>query len=264
MDRRTALVTGGSRGIGRAIAQALHDAGHRVAVTGRDAAKLAEVRQQLDGVIAIAADVADPGQCEAVVSRVEGELGPVDILVNNAGIGGGDAGPQKFLDMDPADWWRVQEINVRGPMLYSHAVLPGMVERNFGVIVNIGSYMAIRPTGYVTAYAASKAALARFTDCMAAELAGSAVQVFCVSPGLVLTDMTRDQPFIRNVPAEAFNQPEDIAGRVCKLASGGYAALSGLFLHVGDDLEEQRDNAERIREESLYTLRLHGLEGHIP
>jgi NAD(P)-dependent dehydrogenase (short-subunit alcohol dehydrogenase family) len=261
---QTVLVTGGSRGLGFAMARALADAGHRVAITGRDGERLARAVGELPGGIAIEADVGDAAHTRAVVDEVATDLGPVDVLINNAGIGGDPGGPRSFLDMSVDDWWRVQETNLRGPMLYSHAVLPAMVERESGVIINIGSYIAIRPTPSATAYASSKAALARFTDCLAADLADSGVQVFCISPGLVLTDMTRDLPFIREVPASNFYQPEDIADRVCRLASGDYADLAGLFLHVGDDLDALRGQASRIREERLFSLRLNGFEGLIP
>ncbi|MEE4659993.1 MAG: SDR family oxidoreductase [Halieaceae bacterium] len=264
MDSKTVLITGGSRGIGRAIAVSLAAQGHRVAVTGRDNEKLAEVVQELPGGIAIDADVADASHTSAVIDEVEKDLGPVDVLINNAGIGGGDAGPQSFMDMSVDDWWRVQETNVKGPVLYSHAVLPGMVERGSGVIINMGSYIAIRPMPGATAYAASKAALARFTDCLSADLEGSGVQVFCVSPGLVLTDMTRDLPFIADIPDSEFQQPEDIAGHVTRLISGRFAPLSGLFLHVKDDLEALLEHADSLREQRLYSLRIDGIKGLIP
>ncbi len=264
MGSKTVLITGGSRGLGRAIAISLAQQGHRVAVTGRDNAKLAEVAQELPGGLAIDADVTDPAHTAAVIDEVESSLGPVDVLVNNAGIGGGDKGPQAFMDMSVDDWWRVQETNVKGPMLYTHAVLPGMIARAQGVIINMGSYIAIRPMPGATAYAASKAALARFTDCLSADLADTGVQTFCVSPGMVLTDMTRDLDFIDDLPADAFNQPEDIAERVSKLITGKYAALSGLFLHVRDDLDAILENADILREQRLYSLRIDSLEGLIP
>ncbi len=91
------------------------------------------------------------------------DIGPIDVLVNNAGIGGGKDGPQTLVDMDADTWWQVLETNIRGPMLYAKAVLPSMIERGAGVIINLGSYIAIRPDAMVTSYATSKAALARFT-----------------------------------------------------------------------------------------------------
>ena len=263
MEPKTVLITGGSRGLGRAMATALASAGHRVAVTGRDNTRLREVVRDLPGGVAIDADVTDASHTQAVIDEVERDLGPVDVMINNAGVGGGKAGPQLFADMDVDDWWRVQETNVKGPMLYSHAVIPGMIERGRGIIINIGSYIAIRPMPMATAYAASKAALARFTDCLAVDLADTGVQVFCVSPGLVLTDMTRDLPFIKNVPDEEFFQPEDIAGHVSKLVTGDYGALSGLFLHVRDDLDRLLEHAAQLRERRLFSLRIDGLDGPV-
>ena len=158
---------------------------------------------------------------------------------------------------------RVQETNVRGPMLYSKAVLPSMLEREDGIIINVGSYIAIRPSSMATAYGASKAALARFSDCLAAEVAEHGVQIFCVSPGLVLTDMTQDLPFIKDIPEEDFDQPERLASLACELITGRYMELSGYFIHVRDDLSELLANSERLRNERLHQLSLHGLNGLI-
>lgn len=263
-QRGTALVTGGSRGIGRAIAEKLATEGYRVAVTGRDREKLAEVSASIPGALAINADVASAEDTRAAIRETESQLGPVDVLVNNAGIGGDESGPRPFVEMDPQTWWRVQETNVLGPALYTHALLPGMLGRGRGVIINIGSYIAIRPQAAVTAYASSKAALARFSDCLAAELHGTGVQVFCISPGLVLTDMTRDLDFVKDIPKSEFVSPEVIADRVCRLGSGGFGALSGLFLHVSDDLDELLARAQTLHDEGLYTLRLSGVDGRIP
>lgn len=264
MDAKNVLITGGSRGLGRAMAIGLAAAGHRVAVTGRDNQKLAEIVHELPGGVAIDADVTDAYHTQAVIDEVEKDLGAIDVLINNAGISGGAGSPQSFMEMSVEDWWRVQETNLKGAMLYSHAVLPGMIERGHGVIINIGSYIAIRPMPGASAYAASKAALARFTDCLYVDLADTGVQVFCISPGLVLTDMTRDLPFIKDIPESEFNQPEDIAERVRKLVTGDYGALSGLFLHVKDDLEQLLEHADKLREQRLYSLRIDGLEGLIP
>ena len=261
MNTKTILITGGSRGIGRAMAIAFARQGHRVAVTGRDEQKLKDVTAELPGGIAILADVTDPAHSRTVIDEVARDLGPVEVLINNAGIGGGADGPQLLVDMDPDDWWRVQETNVRGPMLYAKAVLPGMIERGEGVIINVGSYIAIRPSPMATAYGVSKAALARFTDCLALEVAAQGVQVFCVSPGIVLTDMTRDLPFINEIPEEDFHTPEDIAALASELVTGKYAELSGHFIHVRDDLSTLLANRKRLKKERLYQLALHGLNG---
>ena len=263
MKSKSVLITGGSRGLGYAMAAAMINQGHRVAITGRDDRKLKEVASNLPGCVAIHADVADPGQTASVIQEVTQGIGPVDVLINNAGIGGGENGPQTLVDSDADTWWRVQETNVRGPMLYSKALLPGMLERADGVIINIGSYIAIRPSPMATAYGTSKAALARLSDCLAAEVAGQGVQVFCVSPGLVLTDMTRDLPFIKDIPEEDFYQPEHIAALACELITGKYASLTGHFIHVGDDLSELLANADQLRNERLHQLSMHGLNGLI-
>jgi len=263
MKPKNVIVTGGSRGIGRALAAALTSKGHRVAITGRDTRKLQEVTRELPGVVAINADVTDSAATQAVINEVTRKMGSVEVLINNAGIGGGKGGPQTLVDTDADAWWHVQETNIRGPMLYAKAVLPGMIERGEGTIINLGSYIAIRSSAMATAYATSKAALARFTDCLAMEVAQNGVQVFCVSPGLVLTDMTRDLPFIADIPDEEFSDQEEIASLACALISGDYAELTGHFIHVSDDLPELLANAGRLKRERLYQLSLHGLEGLI-
>ncbi|TDG13441.1 SDR family oxidoreductase [Seongchinamella unica] len=263
MNTKNILVTGGTRGIGRAMAIALAGLGNRVAVTGRNEQKLREVARELPGGIAILADVTDAAHSQSVIDEVTTDIGPIEVLINNAGIGGGTDGPQLLIDMDADDWWRVQETNVRGPMLYTKAVLPGMIERGEGIIINVGSYLSIRPSPMATAYGTSKAALARFTDCLAVEVADQGVQVFCISPGLVLTDMTRDLPFINDIPEDDFQRPEDVAGLACELVTGKYGKLSGHFIHVKDELATLLANAERLKKERLYQLSLHGLEGLI-
>jgi NAD(P)-dependent dehydrogenase (short-subunit alcohol dehydrogenase family) len=263
MKSKSVLITGGTRGLGYAMAIALMDRGHRVAITGRDDRKLEEATNSLPGCVAIKADVADPGQTAFVIQEATQGIGPIDVLINNAGIGGAENGPQTLVDSDADTWWRVQETNVRGPMLYSKAVLPGMLERANGVIINVGSYIAIRPSAMATAYGTSKAALARFSDCLAAEVAERGVQVFCVSPGLVLTDMTRDLPFIKDIPKEEFYQPEQLAALACELSTGKYAKLTGHFIHVRDDLSELLANADKLSDERLHQLSMHGLNGLI-
>lgn len=263
MKSKGVLITGGTRGLGYAMAVAMRNQGHRVAITGRDEGRLKEVERDLPGCIAVQADITDARQTASVIQDVTRGIGPVDVLINNAGIGGDEGGPQTLVDIDADVWWRVQETNVRGPMLYSKAVLPGMLERADGTIINVGSYIAIRPSPLATAYGTSKAALARFSDCLAAEVAEQGVQVFCVSPGLVLTDMTKDLPFIKDIPEEEFYQPEQLASVACELMTGTYSNLSGHFIHVGDDLPELLANADRLRKERLHQLCMHGLNGLI-
>ena len=151
----------------------------RVAVAARSADQVEETAQEIDG-LAVTADVSKQEDVEAMMATVERELGPIDLLVNNAGIGLG--GPLPWEE-DPADWWHVFEINVLGAYLCSRAVLPGMVERGRGRIVNTGSGASYLPTAGATAYGASKAALGRFGELLAGQVAEHGIAVFVISPG---------------------------------------------------------------------------------
>ena len=159
-----ALVTGGGRGIGAGIARELAEGGMRVAVSGRTRARIEHVAAEIGG-LALEGDVSRRGDAEGWVRRVEEELGPVDLLVNNAGI---ESGRGLLWEQDVDDWWHVFEVNVLGAMLACRAVLPSMVERGAGRIVNLGSGGSYLPVeaGTIalgTAYGPSKAALGRLT-----------------------------------------------------------------------------------------------------
>ena len=143
-----ALVTGGGRGIGAGIARELADAGMKVAVSSRTREQVEEVAREIDG-LGVVADVSSPGDAEAMVAEVERELGPIDLLVNNAGVAGWG---NKAWEEEPADWWRVFEINVLGAYLVSRAVIPRMIERGGGRIVNTGSGSGYLPGQATTAY----------------------------------------------------------------------------------------------------------------
>jgi 3-oxoacyl-[acyl-carrier protein] reductase len=248
LEGQVGLVTGGGRGIGRLIARELADAGMRVAVSARSADQVEATAQEIDG-LAITADVSKPEDVEEMVATVERELGPIDLLVNNAGIGLG--GPLPW-EQDPADWWRVFEINVLGAYLCSRAVLPGMVERRRGRIVNTGSGASYLPMGGVTAYGASKAALGRFGELLAGQVAEFGIAVFTISPGLVRTDMT--EPFGDNAPWT----PPELAPRLVRvLASGRADRLAGRYIHAEhDDVEELIERADEIQQRDLNAIRL--------
>ncbi|MDQ2998374.1 MAG: SDR family oxidoreductase, partial [Chloroflexota bacterium] len=160
LEGQVAIVTGGGRGIGRAIALALATAGAKVAVAARSTNQLAETVQQIEQsgghALALTVDVADSQGVEQMVTQIEEQLGPVDLLVNNAGIGGRSG---SIRATDAETWWRVLDVNVRGPFLCAQAVLPGMTTRRQGRIVNISSGASLGPWPYVSAYAISKAAL---------------------------------------------------------------------------------------------------------
>ena len=263
---QVALITGGGRGIGRAIALALADAGAAIAVLARSRPEVDETTALIAGRAGRAngftGDVTDRAEVERSVAAAEAMLGPVNMLVNNAG----DAGSKAPLwEMDPDDWWRTIEINLRGPMLCARAVLPGMIERRGGTIVNIGSYAGIRASmgNFFGPYATSKAALVRFTDTLAAATDKHGVRVFTISPGLVHTAMTDAIDDFKLIPESEWSPPEAAASLVVKLATGAGAGLNGKFIHVNDDLDELAREAERIERDGLYTLRLLSLAGAV-
>jgi 3-oxoacyl-[acyl-carrier protein] reductase len=268
LSGQVALVTGGGRGIGRAIALALADAGAAVAVISRSQTQIDETASAINDragrAISLTADVTDRDAVQAAAAEVENLLGPVDILVNNAGIGGQYP---PLWETDPDEWWRTVEVNLRGPMLFARAVLPSMIQRRSGTIINVGSYLGIRAsTGSLAggSYPTSKAALVRFTDTLAASTDEYDVRVFTISPGLVLTALTEAIDEFRSIPESEWSPPEAAASLVVRLAVSEGTALNGRFIHVHDDLDEMLREDARIKAEGLYTLRLNNLSGPVP
>jgi 3-oxoacyl-[acyl-carrier protein] reductase len=251
---KVALVTGGGRGIGARIAAELAGAGMKIAVAARSLDQIEQVAGEIGG-IPIQADVSQQASVTDMVGRVERELGPIDLLVNDAGI----SGPRQarpIWEEDPNDFWHVFEVNVLGAYLCCRAVLPVMVKRESGRIVNVGSggaYLPVSPGNALgIAYGPSKAALYRFGELLAAQVAEQGVAVFTISPGLVRTGMTGwlsdDAPWT----------PPELAPRLVRvLASGRADELAGRYLHAEhDDIEELIARAEEIREKDLNAIRL--------
>ncbi|HKX48548.1 MAG TPA: SDR family oxidoreductase [Gaiellaceae bacterium] len=242
-----ALVTGGGRGIGASIARELADAGMRVAVTGRTPEQVTAVAAESGG-LGVTGDVSVQDDVERWVEATEHELGPIELLVANAGIGIRD-GATWELPID--EWWRVQQVNVLGVHLSTRAVIPRMLERGRGRIVITGSGAAYLPGGQQTAYATSKAAVCRYGETLANELAGR-IPVFFFSPGLVRTEMTErwgdDAPWT----------PPELAPRLVRvLASGRADALAGRYLHAEhDDIEDLIRRADQVAADDLNAIRL--------
>lgn len=242
-----ALVTGGGRGIGASIARELSDAGMRVAVTGRTRGQVESTAAEIGGR-ALVGDVSRRADVESWVEQTEAGLGPIDLLVANAGIGN-HVGATWEVPVE--DWWQVLEVNVLGVHLCCRSVIPGMLERRRGRIVITGSGSAYLPGVRDTAYPASKAAVCRYGEALAAELAGR-IPVFFFSPGLVRTAMTDeygdDMPWT----------PPELAPRLVRvLASGRADALAGRYLHAEhDDIEELIGRADEIVANDLNAIRL--------
>ena len=249
LDGQVALVTGGGRGIGRGIAFELRAAGARVAVAARTREQVEATAGEIDG-LAIEVDVSDRESVERMVERTEDELGPVDLLVNNAGV---MLEEDAAWEVQPAEWWRVFEINVLGVYLCCRAVIPRMLPRGRGRIVNVASGAAYLPGSSTTAYSASKAAVHRFSEVLATQLASYDIPVFSISPGLVRTDMTEAR-----YPDDAPWTPPELAPRLVRaLASGRLDPLSGRYIHAEhDDVDELAERAEAIVENDLNAIRL--------
>jgi NAD(P)-dependent dehydrogenase (short-subunit alcohol dehydrogenase family) len=254
---QVALVTGASRGIGRAVAVALARAGADVAITARTREGLLDTAAEIEALgrrtALLAGDVTDRERVPQIVAEAERSLGPLDLLVNNAGVG--DIGTSTW-DADPDRWWEVVSVNVFGPFLFARSAVPGMRERGRGRVVNVSSYAGVRASPGATAYSASKAALMRFSDGLAGELAGDGVQVFAMSPGVVRTDMTAAVPLFQELPDDAFTPVEVGAELIVRLASGEADPLSGMMIHALDDLDALVADAEALRAAGRYQLRL--------
>ncbi len=251
---QVALVTGASSGIGRHLAQGLARRGMGVAGLARSGDILAGVMSKVAEdtgarTLAVPCDVTDRASVEAAVARVTAELGHVDLLVNNAGII--DAAEVPLWEADPDQWWDVVASHVKGAFLLCRTVVPWMLLRNSGRIVNIASGQSVRVNPVYSAYGVGKTGLVRITEALHTALEGSDVKAFDLAPGVVDTPMTRSMSIWEG--RTDWTPPDQVVDFVAALARGELDQWSGRLLRVGaDDLDRVRalhpdDDARRLR-----------------
>lgn len=236
---RVALVTGSSRGLGRATALELARRGHAVAVhyvRGEDAANevVAEATAFGGTAAAFGADVAHPDATKNLLEQVEATLGPVDVLVNNAGI----TRDTLAMRMKDEDWDAVIDTNLSGAFRLARGVLRGMLKRRFGRIVNVSSVVGLMGNAGQANYVAAKAGLIGLTKALAREVSARGVTVNAVAPGFIESDMTAGldetlrEAYLQQIPAGRFGEPADIAHAIAFLASDEAGYITGQTLSI--------------------------------
>ncbi len=235
IDGRTALVTGGSSGIGAEIASVFTDAGARVIATGQSPDRLAEVAERT-GCATIAADISSVDGCQKLAKEALDVAGRVDILVNSAGV----ALVGTVLDFSAEDWDRTMAINVRAPFLLSQALAPEMIAAGRGKIINISSQTGVIALPEHAAYATSKGGLNALTKSLMTELAPHNIQVNAICPTVVMTEMgkqiwsppEKSGPMIAATPLGRFGEPVEVADMALYLASGASDLVNGAVMMI--------------------------------
>ncbi|MEP7018343.1 MAG: SDR family oxidoreductase [Actinomycetota bacterium] len=260
LRQRVAVVTGASRGIGAAIARALADDGYAVCLLARDGAAAAAVAREIESVgpsrrlaMAMSVDVTDEVRVGEAVGAVLSSWGRIDLLVNSAGTIEAEV-PLWEANVD--QWWSVVTTNVRGPFLMTRAIVPHMIKAGGGRIINLNSGAGMAERAELSAYCASKSALARITG--GTHLAGWAhgIRAFDLAPGTVRTEMTLSMELHRG--RTRWTDPKDVTNLVLALAGGDLDAWSGRFVRAGVDTPESLSERARLGlDDDARTLRLH-------
>ncbi len=238
---RVAIVTGAARGLGRAAAERLHERGASVAVNVRDAARAESIADSLgDRALAVPGDVSADGVPEAIVGRTLDRFGRIDILVNNAAM----ARSTRFADISPEEWRATLDVNLTAPFLFIRAVLPTMKQQAYGRVVNISS-SAGRTVSTLggSHYTASKAGLLGLTRAAAKELGKSGITVNAICPGMIDTELTREnatpdllERLAAGYPVPRLGTAREVADLICFIASeaAGYITGTSLDINGGD------------------------------
>lgn len=246
LAQRTALVTGGARGIGRAVALALAREGAGVVVNYSSSEEAASevvraIRAEGGRAVSLQADVADPAQVARLVQGAEEAFGPVDILVNNAGI----TRDSLLIRMKDEDWQRVLDVDLTGAYNCTRAVLRQMMRRRWGRIVNISSVVGLVGNAGQANYSAAKAGLIGFTRAVAREVASRGITANAIAPGYIETDMTQGLPesvkeqLLGTIPMGYLGQVEDVAGLVVFLVSDSARYITGQVIAVDGGMTMQ-------------------------
>jgi 3-oxoacyl-[acyl-carrier protein] reductase len=235
---RVAVVTGGARGIGYAVAERVLRSGGSVSLWDMDAAKLESACAQLSDLGAVATysiDLTEDAAVQVATQSTIGRFGKIDVLINNAGITGGNA---PTWELDPKAWRRVIEVNLVAPYLTSRSIVPHMRERGYGRIVNIASVAGKEGNPNASHYSASKAGLIGLTKSLAKELATQGILVNCVTPAVAKTDLFAQMTqqhidyMLAKIPMNRFVEPSEIAATVCWLASEECSFATGAVFDI--------------------------------
>ena len=240
LSGKIALITGASRGLGKAMALALARAGCDVALNARSADSIRPVSEEVGRIgrkaLSVPGDVSDEAQANGIVEEAARGLGRIDVLVNNAGIWEGSY----FVRLKKEDWDKVLRVNLDGAFLMARAVSKVMLKQRSGRIINVASILGFKPSPQSVAYAAAKAALIQITRVMAVELGPAGILVNAIAPGFFATDMTKryqEEPealgaYVSRIPLRRHGQPEDLSGVAVFLASKASSHITGQVIVV--------------------------------